>query len=97
MTNLFVLNEIITGSVLGIGILWILVPFRSVVLPNRKWADIVIAIMLVLLITTVQSGYVAGLATYASIVTTLGLRVWARLALRPIRQPKRTGWRPVTW
>jgi len=73
------INQMITGIVLGLGLFYVLMPFKAYILPYRKYVDIILACALVYMITVVSTNYVVGLTTYASFTVSLSLRLWAWL------------------
>lgn len=70
------LDQLFTGIALGVGILWVLIPFRDYILPYRKWVDIGLACALIYLLLEVQTNFVMGLTTWAGITISAGLRIW---------------------
>lgn len=69
------MDTVITGLVMGLGMLWVIWPFRAALLPYRAYIDLGLLVLLVYLIITVRSNMVVGITTYAGFTISGGLRI----------------------
>ena len=69
------MTEIITGTALGVSILYVFLQFKIPLVVYRKWIDLALIILLIWIVITIKTNFVVAITTWASISFSLLIRI----------------------